>query len=327
MFKTFKDGDTSVESFKTHKQFTVTDMDSGSGVFGFSVESGSAHIFSSGSADSASFFEGTPSPDNKPFATYYALPSWFTINQLYYARKDEPYNSYGIGNVADKKMTLHGTAQVITIPQQLFGEEIKPGSVTITDNGGATTYTLKDDGKGNIYDNANSSSFASGATGSVGNIFYSHGVMVITDTGSYSVVGSDVGSDGFEVDFRATQTHYEYEYNCYVDRNEFNGTTNISIAKNRGGRHEIPSGLPTSFVQRFFPPGDNPTNGTGSFSGSYSAASESINLATSSLFEPYVTTIGLYNDKNELMAIGKLAHPIKNDKDLMLNFVVRFDVW
>jgi hypothetical protein len=28
-----------------------------------------------------------------------------------------------------------------------------------------------------------------------------------------------------------------------------------------------------------------------------------------------------------LMAIGKLAHPIKNDKDLMLNFVVRFDVW
>jgi len=26
------------------------------------------------------------------------------------------------------------------------------------------------------------------------------------------------------------------------------------------------------------------------------------------------------------MAIGKLAHPIKNDDELLLNFVVRFDV-
>ena len=87
MFKRLDPRDINITPFKAYKEFTVTNVDSGSGVFGFSVESGSAHIFSSGSADSASFFEGTPSPDNKPFATYYALPSWFTINQLYYARK------------------------------------------------------------------------------------------------------------------------------------------------------------------------------------------------------------------------------------------------
>ena len=105
-----------------------------------------------------------------------------------------------------------------------------------------------------------------------------------------------------------------------------NSTTNISIAKDRGGRHTLPSGLPISFISKFFPPGDNPTNGTGSLSGSYTAASESIDLVTGSLFNPYVTSIGLYNDKSELMAIGKLAHPIKNDDELLLNFVVRFDV-
>ena len=32
-----------------------------------------------------------------------------------------------------------------------------------------------------------------------------------------------------------------------------------------------------------------------------------------------------YNDNNELVAIGKTAKPIKNDKEMSLSFVVRFD--
>ena len=55
MYKNFQDGDTSVESFKTHKSFSLTDMDSGSGVFGFSANSSSAHLFSSASAVSSSY--------------------------------------------------------------------------------------------------------------------------------------------------------------------------------------------------------------------------------------------------------------------------------
>ena len=52
---------------------------------------------------------------------------------------------------------------------------------------------------------------------------------------------------------------------------------------------------------------------------------ELIGEATHSDFSPYVTSIGLYNDDNELMAIGKTAKPIKNDKEMALTFVVRFD--
>ena len=33
----------------------------------------------------------------------------------------------------------------------------------------------------------------------------------------------------------------------------------------------------------------------------------------------------MYNDENELLAVGKLAKPVKNDKELSLAFVVRFD--
>ena len=57
----------------------------------------------------------------------------------------------------------------------------------------------------------------------------------------------------------------------------------------------------------------------------YEIGTELIGEATHSDFSPYVTTIGLYNDSNELMAIGKTAKPIKNDKEMALTFVVRFD--
>ena len=50
-----------------------------------------------------------------------------------------------------------------------------------------------------------------------------------------------------------------------------------------------------------------------------------IGQATHSEFATYVTAIGLYNDENELLAIGKIAKPVKNEKEMALSFVVRFD--
>jgi len=39
----------------------------------------------------------------------------------------------------------------------------------------------------------------------------------------------------------------------------------------------------------------------------------------------YITSVGLYNNANELIAVGKTAKPIKNEKEMILSFVVRFD--
>jgi len=38
-----------------------------------------------------------------------------------------------------------------------------------------------------------------------------------------------------------------------------------------------------------------------------------------------ITTIGLYNDACELLAVAKLPQPIKSEPDIPVNFIVRFD--
>ena len=49
-------------------------------------------------------------------------------------------------------------------------------------------------------------------------------------------------------------------------------------------------------------------------------------FATGSDFQPYITTIGLYNDRNEMVAVAKLAQPIKKREDVDINFLVRVDL-
>jgi hypothetical protein len=43
-------------------------------------------------------------------------------------------------------------------------------------------------------------------------------------------------------------------------------------------------------------------------------------------FAPYITTIGLYDDAGQLVAIGKLAQPIKKRNDVDMNFLIRIDL-
>ena len=43
-------------------------------------------------------------------------------------------------------------------------------------------------------------------------------------------------------------------------------------------------------------------------------------------FAPYITTIGLYNEAGQLLAIGKLAQPIKKRNDVDMNFLIRIDL-
>lgn len=43
-------------------------------------------------------------------------------------------------------------------------------------------------------------------------------------------------------------------------------------------------------------------------------------------FSPYITTIGLYNDFGQLLAVAKLAQPIKKRNDVDMNFLIRLDL-
>lgn len=49
-------------------------------------------------------------------------------------------------------------------------------------------------------------------------------------------------------------------------------------------------------------------------------------FVSGSTFAPYITTIGLYDDAGQLLAIGKLAQPIRKRSDVDMNFLIRLDL-
>ena len=120
----------------------------------------------------------------------------------------------------------------------------------------------------------------------VGNLFYNHGMAVITDpSGSYTSLIND-----YTLKFKATTEHTIHNYQCIIEDEQYNFTFNPSVRKNQDKNN--------SRLQAF---------------------------ATASDFAPYITTIGLYNEFNELLAIGKLANPVKSPQELDLVINVQFD--
>ena len=91
---------------------------------------------------------------------------------------------------------FYDSASVFYIPQQYFGNRIKPGSFVLTGRTGSYSNTTKeilitDDSNGNLYStNAEHSQSAltslSSSENYIGNIFYDLGVAVLTETASWS---------------------------------------------------------------------------------------------------------------------------------------------
>jgi len=335
MFKRLDPTDVDKTPFKVYKQFTVTNEDSGSFVYNFRAISSSAAIrnsFDPATAESSSFQS----------ASFYHLPAWHMINNRYYRQKTagvvrttpmNPYNNFGSNSSKQYRM-LHESASIISVSKDLYGERIKPKSITLKDDSTATTVTMVDDGEGNLYDTNLSQSFATFASGGfldtdmikstasfAGNVYYEQGILILTNTGSKFIdVGTGKSSDGFNLEYKAQVTINEYSYFCVIGENEFNSSTNISTTFEQSGSINV-SG---SDAWAFFPPGDAKYQ-SGSYKHHYQQATRYENFVTHSEFRPYVTKVGLYNDFDELIAIGQLSAPIKNEKDLALGFVVRFD--
>jgi len=328
MFKNLDPLDITKKPFKSFKNFTFTNNDSGSGVFLVKARSGSFQRYVSGSDAITSIVSGSTT------TRYFGLPTWNMINKTFYKDSDKPYRTFGNNNPNVEHRELHTSSSVISVARGLYGEQIKPESVDLDITINGNTFTIKDDGDGNLYDNAHSASFASfksssfsrtpvasnGSGSEVGNVFYSQGLIVLTDTGSYTQ-----DQTSYTLKYQATQTHYEYEYRVIAKPFEFNTTTNISATPGRSGSLTLKAG--TVSMSNFLPPGDQPLNwGTGSFKTEYNATTQSLGFVTGSEFNPYVTQIGLYTDDGELAVVGKLGKPIKLSDEISTTFVVRFDV-
>jgi hypothetical protein len=62
-----------------------------------------------------------------------------------------------------------------------------------------------------------------------------------------------------------------------------------------------------------------------STSGSINKGDRQSNI-TGSVFQPYITTVGLYNDANELIAVGKMAQPVPKSANTEMTIIVKIDI-
>jgi len=185
----------------------------------------------------------------------------------------------------------------------------------------------------------NNATFLQGNAGTLklGNVFYNQGIITITRSVNSTLLSN------WELSFKSTKTIYENEYLLIVNQDEFNVSTNPSAVVNVGRTTEthIDSNNRTSTIVTN--PGVNYirqktelSNGSTldyRYSGSYgnkkggfehSYLSSSVDT-TGSFLTPMITTIGLYDDDCQLVAVAKLPQPIKSEHDIPVNFIVRFD--
>ena len=188
---------------------------------------------------------------------------------------------------------------VISVPRKLFGEQILPESFRLTSG----SITLYDDGEGNILDPQGDL---------VGNIIYSHGLVVLSvdsgSIGSTSVYDSSIYDSGVYGDddgtsvlnfitsptvtcsFSSSLTLFETQYKCTIAENEFNLSLNPSLSQIVNDDIII------------------------------------YDYTTGSFFSPYITTVGLYNEAQELLAVGKLAQPVPTSTLTDMHVIINFDM-
>ena len=98
------------------------------------------------------------------------------------------------------------------------------------------------------------------------------------------------GSLAYSTKFKNIHPIYENEYMCTINSDEYNFTHNISTRKIKSDQKP-----------------------------------DLANFATGSFWKPYVTTVGLYNENNELLVIGKLGQPVRMSDEADTTFAIRWD--
>jgi len=204
---------------------------------------------------------------------------------------------------------------VLSIPMTTFGEYINPHSFKMSFDG----YDFYDDGEGNLM---------SGSL-MMGNIIYTHGIITLTgnkglfDSASVATVNPPTflssnyaaakygtsyvygtstlplnlntlingftTTNNFTCSFSSSYTIFEKQYKCTIRENEYNFTLNPSTIKN---------------------------DSSGSVYG----------YVTESYFSPYITTVGLYDEQQNLLAIGKLAQPVPGSPTTDTTILINLDM-
>lgn len=187
-------------------------------------------------------------------------------------------------------------------PYQTYGRRAPGGGTVLTI---LTAKTILDNGEGQLYLSGSS------PRKYVGDIIYPHGMLVVTDPAYASALQTALLNkpliSRIKLNFKSSQPIFTHNYHCKLRESEFNFTYN-------------PSALSSSLKTVY----DNTDT---LYSTSYAVANGQLNNnITGSEFQPYMTSVGLYNDSNELIAVGKMSRPVPKSANTEMTIIVKIDI-
>ena len=197
-------------------------------------------------------------------------------------------NSFGYTSNYGYSRYLSTGVYVLPIPRDLFGDYINPNTFRIkfpTEIGGVDYYEFYDNGEGILISSPNI--YDVNYT-PIGIVNYTHGIISISSTISTPSIDEAWYGDDFTCSFQSSRTIYETQYKCAIRPEEFNFSLNPSLI-------------------------------SGSTEGTV------YNFVTSSYFSPYVTTVGFYNETQELLMVAKLGQPLPTSRTTDTTILVNID--
>jgi hypothetical protein len=200
--------------------------------------------------------------------------------------------------------TLPMTCTLLHVPEMVYGRQIASGSVYIWTNawkGPNGTYPVSgtryfvDDGYGRLWDVPSGSTWQSG-TAVVGNVFYNEGLIVFTTSSAnwhaeFFSASFDAGTNpSSHFEFKGSTVMKSFVFMCRLPPAAANASNNPTYSAVTGSK--MIAKYPT-------PTGESKT---------------------------YITAIGLYNEERQLVAVAKMAQPIRKRESDNIDIRLRLDI-
>jgi hypothetical protein len=139
-----------------------------------------------------------------------------------------------------------------------------------------------------LIDDGEGNIYLNNSSSIVGNIIYSHGIITLTTasiSGSINLYDYFITGSNITASFESTYTIHETQYKCTIRESEFNLSYNPSLL----------------------------------------SGSTLYDYATGSFFAPYITTVGLYDGQQNLLAVAKLSQPLPSSPTTDMNIIINID--
>ena len=230
------------------------------------------------------------------------LSDWYASHTKKTYPTEAAFYNIGVG-VADPS----GGFSCVHIPSMFYGRQIATGSVLLSVNSfsgsvyspGSGTLYWRDDGYGRLWEVPSTSSDWRSGTVVVGNVFYSEGLIVFTHpsaTWHQQLLSGSVTSTPYNL-----QIEFDGSYHiksmialCRMEPGEVNASNN-----------------PTYFY----------TDETGK-----RWARTTMDAQGNPMVITYMTAVGIYNEERQLVAVAKIAQPIRKRETDAIDIKLRMDL-